>query len=254
MENELEFSIKNTIGQTISGVVYMPEEISEPKPIVIFSHGYAANYKRVEGHCKYLASKGYPAIAFDFRGGGAESKSDGKQSEMTIETEIMDLKCVIQFAKKLAIADHDRIYVMGESLGGLVTLLTVTDKDIDVRGVALWSPALMIPEDSKKRLNNEPLERKPIEVSDWFDEVSASIDIMKRIKGLKTPVIMFWGEKDTIVPKEMLEEACANMEDAKLVTLPGQGHRFDDETADRVCDMSREFFAERLIKELRSKK
>lgn len=253
MENELEFSIKNTVGQTISGVVYMPEEISEPKPIIIFAHGYAANYKRVEGHCKYLASMGYPAIAFDFRGGSVDSKSEGKFSDMTIETEIMDLKCVIQFAKKLAIANHDRIYVMGDSLGGLVTLLAVTDKDIDVRGVALWSPALMIPEDSKKRLNKESLERESFEVTPWFDEVSASIDVMKKIKGLKTPIIMFWGENDKVVPREILEKACDTVEDAKLVVLPGQGHRFDDETADRVCEMCREFFANKLVMSLKSK-
>lgn len=241
MAEELEFTVKNNIGQIISGKVYLPVEISEPKPVAIFSHGYAANYKKVEARCIQFAEHGIPAISFDFRGGSEESKSDGKMSEMTIETEIMDLKCIIAFAKKLAIADHDKIFIVGESLGGLVTLLAAADKDVDVRGVALWYPALMLPEDSKKRLAEENNKFGEYEISAWFDEVSASIDIYKRIKGFKKPIIMFWGDKDKVVPYEYLERVVKECKNAKLEIINGQGHRFDEETARQVCQKCIEF-------------
>lgn len=242
MAEELEFQIKNSIGQTISGRVYMPKEISEPKPVIIFSHGYGATYKRVEKHCKRIAEQGYPSIAFDFRGGSKESKSDGKLADMTIETEMIDLKSVILFAKKLAIADHNRIYVMGESLGGLVTLLTVAEKDVDVRGVALWYPTLIAPDVARKRLNNEATEYDALDCTPRFDEVTASIDIFKKIDGLKTPLLIIVGENDTVVPMEMFEKTVEIVKDGKLVVIEGQGHRFDDETAVKVCDMCRDYF------------
>ncbi len=245
MAEELEFQIKNNVGQNISGRVYMPAEISEPKPVIIFSHGYGATYKRVENHCKRIAEQGYPSIAFDFRGGSVESKSDGKFSDMTIETEIIDLKCVIQFAKKLAIADHNRIYVMGESLGGLVTLLTVADKEVDVRGVALWYPTLIAPDVARKRLNNEVTEYDVLNCTPKFDEVTASIDIFKRINGLKTPLLIIVGENDTVVPMEMFEKTVEIVKDGKLIVIEGQGHRFDDETAIKVCDMCRDYFQQK---------
>lgn len=246
MAEELEFQIKNSMGQIISGRVYMPESISEPRPVIIFAHGYAATYKRVENHCKRIAEQGYPSIAFDFRGGSEESKSDGKFADMTIETEIVDLKCVIQFAKKLAIADHDRIYVMGESLGGLVTLLAVADKDVDVRGVALWYPTLIAPDIARRRLNNEITEYDVLNCTPKFDEVTASIDIFKKIDGLKIPLLIVVGEYDTVVPMEMFEKTIETVKDGKLVVIEGQGHRFDDETAVKVCDICRDYFLSKL--------
>ncbi len=52
---------------------------------------------------------------------------------------------------------------------------------------------------------------------------------------------MFWGDEDTVVPRECLERACKEMKNAKLEALVGQGHRFDAATSEVVCDKCIEF-------------
>ena len=48
-----------------------------------------------QAYAQALASQGYLAVCFDFRGGGPGSQSDGSPLEMTIFTEQQDLEAEI---------------------------------------------------------------------------------------------------------------------------------------------------------------
>ena len=68
-------------------VLYIPESGASVYPAVIFSHGYGDTNRGGQAYAQALASQGYLAVCFDFRGGGPGSQSDGSPLEMTIFTE-----------------------------------------------------------------------------------------------------------------------------------------------------------------------
>lgn len=49
-------------------------------------------------------------------------------------------------------------------------------------------------------------------------------DITDRYKSIKIPVLIIWGEKDTIIPLQVGRKLAANIPDSKLVVIPKCGH------------------------------
>jgi pimeloyl-ACP methyl ester carboxylesterase len=56
-----------------------------------------------------------------------------------------------------------------------------------------------------------------------------------KINLIKVPVLIIWGDKDTILPKEDQELLRKTIPDAKLVIYPNAGHVFYIEQPDRVA-------------------
>ena len=133
-------------GLTICGTEYRPEGTN--LPAVIISHGFLANQKTVEKYAKQFAIWGYAAYCFDFIGGGLKTKSDGKLEDMTVFTELEDLKAVIAYVKSLLYIDHMRLILMGCSQGGFVSALTAAEMPEQVSALILFYPALCIPDDA----------------------------------------------------------------------------------------------------------
>ena len=129
---------------TISGTEYRNEN-NNGIPVII-SHGFFANQKRLKPYEKHLADKGYIVFTFDFCGGGLMSKSDGKFTDMSLDTEKQDLLCVIDYVSKLDYVDISKLILVGESQGGLVSCLVAAERQIDK--LILLYPALCIPDDA----------------------------------------------------------------------------------------------------------
>lgn len=135
-------------GLTIHGTEYRPNGSHLPAAIV--SHGFMANQKTVLHYARHLAEMGYAAYCFDFNGGSvAGSKSDGKTTEMSVLTEVMDLEAVIDYVASLPYIDGTRILLMGCSQGGFVSALTAARHGKQVSKLVLFYPALCIPDDAR---------------------------------------------------------------------------------------------------------
>ena len=120
-------------------------------PIIILSHGFMANQDTVKQYAIELAKEGYAAYTFDFCGGCAKGKSDGKTSDMTIITEVKDLETVIEYAKALPYTDEKDITLAGCSQGGFVSALVASKRIEEISKLILFYPALCIPEDARNR-------------------------------------------------------------------------------------------------------
>lgn len=133
---------------TIRGIEYRPE--GEELPIAIISHGFMANHKMVKQYVKLLAGMGYAAYAFDFCGGCViGGKSDGNTTDMSVLTEVQDLKAVIEYAKTRPYTNADRITLMGCSQGGFVSALAAAELKEQIEKLVLFYPALCIPDDAR---------------------------------------------------------------------------------------------------------
>lgn len=133
---------------TIRGTEYRPN--GSHLPAVIVSHGFMANQKTVLHYARHLAKLGYAAYCFDFNGGSvAGSKSDGKTTEMSVLTEVMDLKAVIDHVVSLSYIDSTHVLLMGCSQGGFVSALAAARRGKQVSKLVLFYPAFCIPDDAR---------------------------------------------------------------------------------------------------------
>ena len=209
---------------------YMPDD-KEKHPAVILSHGYNGCHADFTNECIYYAQNGFVAYALDFCGGSTKSKSTGKSTDMTIFTEKEDLLAVFDYVSKLEYVDSENIYLFGGSQGGLVTTLAAEELVDKVKGIALYYPALNIPDDWR---NNYKTEEEIPEVSDFwglqlgkgFFTSIRDFYTFDNIGKFSKKVLIIQGDKDTIVQVSVAERAANHYCNAELVILPGEGHGF----------------------------
>jgi len=224
-----ELTIKNG-DSTIYGKIYTPS--SEGKhPAIILSHGYNGTNIDFVNECKYYAENGYIAYAYDFRGGSVNSKSSLKSTEMTIFTEKDDVISVFNYISAMENVDASQIFLFGGSQGGLATALATEELKDKVKGMALYFPALCIPDNW--RTTYPDTTKIPETNSFWgltlgknFFLSMHDFYVFDNIGSFDKDVLIIHGDKDAIVPLSYSEKAITIYKNAKLITLPGEGHGF----------------------------
>lgn len=240
---EITFTKKD--GSVIRGRIYLPEKRGQKLPTVIFCHGFGSNYRELEHHGEGFAEAGICCLFFDFCGGGLQSLSDGTMEEMTVATECADLRTVIAGARELEYVDPERIFLQGESMGGLVSALVAAECGRDIRALVLWYPALGIPEDAGKRYEAGAREVFGLRLGESFDREARDIDVYGTIPAYGGPVLMIHGDRDIIVPLGYSQRALSAYEDARLIVIPGAGHGYDGADSAAAREHSIGFIRER---------
>lgn len=225
MKQKLTFYKKN--GMRIQGLMYLPEKTGAKLPLVIFCHGFGSNFRELMHHGEGFAESGICCLFFDFCGGGMESLSDGAMTEMTIRSECEDLLTVITYAKELDYVDSKRIFLQGESMGGLVSALAAAEHLEIIRALILWYPAFGIPEDARSRLEKGEYKVFGIPLNETFDAEAMNIDVYSEIAAYRRPVLIIHGTADNVVPIRYSERAASTYADARLIAIPGAAHGFD---------------------------
>ncbi len=115
--------------------MYIPDE--NPSPAVLICHGmdtqgfhYLPMYRQL---ARKAREQGFLSLAFDFRGVG---KSGGTLDYGFGERD--DLRCVLNYLGSMREVVSDRIFVVGHSLGGAVSLYALQGEK-SVKGLVLWS-------------------------------------------------------------------------------------------------------------------
>lgn len=227
-----EFTLFKQNGMKIRGRMYLPEKIDGKLPVVIFSHGFGSNFRELMHHGEGFAKSGICCLFFDFCGGGMQSFSDGAMAEMTIRSECYDLQAVMAYVKELDYTDPKRIFLQGESMGGLVSALTAARHPEEIRALILWYPAFGIPEDARIRLEKGERNVFGIPMNEAFDTDAADIDVYKEIPAYPGPVLILHGTADGVVPIRYSERAAVAYRNAKLIVIPQGGHGFDGADSD----------------------
>ena len=235
-----ELEVKKETGHVIRGIIFRPDG-EGVFPTTIFSHGFGSNFRELMHHGDDFAKSGIVCVFFDFCGGGMETTSDGKMSEMTVMTEANDLVAVIESVKCLSYVDGDSLYLMGESQGGFVSAIVGRAYREDVKGLSLWYPAFVIPDDAKKRLESGENAHFGMVLSDDYDKVAQDIDVKDLQQGFGKPVLIIHGNKDEVVPIEYSRTAAANYSYSTLKEIKGAGHGFDGGDSEFARTTSIEF-------------
>ena len=176
-----------------------------------------------------------------------ESLSDGRMLDMTVGSECEDLKTVLAGVKELDCVDHDRIFLMGESMGGLVSALVAAQCPDEIRGMVLWYPAFSIPEDARKRYEAGKTDVFGIKLGKAFDEEAMEMDVYGTLPRFRRPVLLIHGDKDPIVPLAVSEKAVSGYEDARLIVISGAGHGYEGADSAAAREHSVAFIGELCV-------
>lgn len=186
-------------------------------PVVIISHGFMANYKSVIQHAKYFANLGYAAFIYDFCGGSVIGRSDGSTTEMSVLTEVDDLKTVIDYVCKLPYVNYNDITLVGCSQGGFVSAITAAQLTDKIKKLVLFYPALSIPDDARKgHMMFAKFDPKnipdtfycgPMKLGRIYPEDVIDINPYQLITKYLGDVVIIHGTKDSIVNVSYSEKA-----------------------------------------------
>ena len=239
-------SYYNSSGQKISGRIYRQEGISGKLPLAVFCHGFGSTMHSGDDFCKALASRGWAAYAFDFRGGSRNSTSDGSTLDMSVMTEVEDATLVLKKLGKEKFVDRKNVFLIGQSQGGEVAALTAADLKKDVSGLVLIFPAFVIQDDNHKKYSR--LKDVPDSTSYGFITVGKpyfkdtwKLDPFKKIGKYKGPVLIMHGTDDQLVPISYSRKAAATYSNARLETFEGAGHGFTGTDRSRAISLATDF-------------
>lgn len=230
---------------TIRGWWYLPEGADGKLPTAIISHGFMGNYNGERERAKLFASLGFASLIYDFNGGGLNSHSDGKTTEMSVLTEKEDLKAVIAAACELPFVDENDITLVGCSQGGFVSAMTASDLQEKIRRLILYFPALCIPDDARKgqmilaKFDPENIPETvvcgPMKLGRRYVTDVIGMDPYRQIREYRGPVLILHGSKDELVNASYAHEAYkqylrthgkAPSKDCQLVMIDGGNHGF----------------------------
>ena len=248
---------------TIRGTEYRPE--GENLPIAIVSHGFMANQDTVKHYAKLFAELGYVSYCFDFNGGCVvKGKSDGKTTEMSVLTEVMDLEAVIEYAKSRSYTNSEKIVLAGGSQGGFVSALTAAKHPEEIEKLVLIFPALCIPDDARAgkmmfaKFDPENIPEivncGPMKLGRCYVEDVIRMDPYEEIKAYPGEVLLIHGTADDLVHWEYSKKAYETYQGynpaglvsekrAVLRLIEGGGHGFSKKHDAIAMEEMRKFIA-----------
>lgn len=216
-------------GKKLYARAYIPD-VQGQVPLVVYSHGLGASVEHDEEVQKTLAKSGVAVFSFEFAGGSSSSspKSEGATTEMSVLTEVQNLRDALQFASSLPFVKTDRIYLMGSSQGGFVSAL-LAQEAANLAGVFLLYPAFSLPDDIRSTFPK--LEEAPetfnllgTKISKKYLADVYSIDAYEGLGKITAPVHIYHGADDFIVPITASKKAVKTLKNARLTTLEETGH------------------------------
>lgn len=227
-------------GLRIAGDVFLPADCQEgDAPPAVVCHEFLANRHLSWPYARALAELGYTAYCFDFCGGGIGGESDGSTTQMSVLTEVEDLRAVVTYVSVRHPGAAAPLLV-GCSQGGLVAGLFAAEKPNVLSALVLLYPALTIPDDARagtmlgmsfdpKSVPDE-LSCGRIPIGKRYVTDVQDMDAYSALAGYKGRVLIIHGNSDTLVPLYSSQRATREYQaagaDAHLAVIPGAGHIF----------------------------
>ncbi len=220
---------------------WLPE--GKPKALLLALHGFNDYGSAFEGAGEYFRTKGVGIFAYDQRGFGASAQHGIWAGRKNLVSDI----------KQLVIATHKKypgvpVFLMGESMGGAVAIVAVTEPDFpQVSGVILSAPAVwgdqsmnsfyrttlwlmahMFPgkeltgQDLKIQasdnipmliaLGRDPLVIKAARVDAIYGIVSLMDEAYRKADQVRVPVLYLYGAKDQVIPRAPVHDVVSRLQ------------------------------------------
>jgi len=223
-------------------------EVDDNKPCIIFVHGFKGFKDWGFGPYiyKFFEENGFYVLAFNFSHNGVgnaltEFTELDKFAENTFSLEVEELSEIISFAKTQT--KNSKIYLLGHSRGGAISLLTAS-KSNDVSAVVVWSSVATFDRYSGRQkeawrkkgyfevLNSRTKQIMRLNISllnDLERNKNGSLNIQNAVSWLNKPLLIVHGNQDLAVPisegQQLFEWSDKN--NTEFVSIEGAGHTFN---------------------------
>ena len=208
---------------------------AEKCPLLILLHGYTGHME--EPHILAISQAvtqiGWAVLRIELYGHG---KSGGTFYEHTVLKWMSEMMTVIDYARKLDFVSS--LYLAGHSQGGFVTAMAGAMKEDVLKAILLLSPALMIPEDSRKghvlgttfdpdhipdtvHMDGDRL------LSGNYMRAARTVQVEPAMTSFRKPVLIVHGDEDESVPVQCAIDAAKIYKQAQLALIPGDTHCYD---------------------------
>lgn len=184
---------------------------NEANPVVLYFPGNSLNRRERISGLREFAAQGFDVLIFDYRGFG---DSTGSPTEAALSA---DAEAIWDYAREDLACEQDRIIVFGESLGGAVAL-SLWD---DVTGGAK-RPATVILNSTFVSMPRTVRSLYPMFPFDWL--LLDHWPSIERIGNIPSPVIVFHGTDDEMIPVAHGRQLAAAGATARFVEVPGGAH------------------------------
>ena len=227
--------------QRVYGYIYEQDDSSlMSDKAVILCHGFNISHHYLEDIAYALAENGITALGFDFRGGSESSMSMGSPLDMSVRSEVDDALGAIEFIRRTRADRCKKLYLYGESQGGLVASLTGVSAYDKVDGLFLLYPAFCIPDDMKTVTPDDEgkIHILNMTISTKFLEGLPQFDVYEMMKAFPHFIRIHHGDADPIVrlsySKRLYDELKALGRDVELFVYPGETHGFKAEAREKL--------------------
>jgi dipeptidyl aminopeptidase/acylaminoacyl peptidase len=199
-------------GLTIHGQLFLPRNVSEKVPGLVFMHGgpvrqmmlgfhYMDYYHNAYAENQYLASRGYAVLSVNYRLGIMYGRAfrEAPQTIWRGAAEYKDIVAGGRYLQSLPQVDKDKIGLWGGSYGGFLTAMGLARNSdlfkagVDFHGVHDWSVFLT----QRPYFGNLALRPPDMDAAvklAWESSPDASIATWK------SPVLLIHGDDDRNVP------------------------------------------------------
>ena len=230
--------------------IFRREDFDESKkyPVVIASHGYNDFSKNGNSALvSNIVKQGIVCVTFDFCGGGTQSKSEGKTTNMSILTEISDLEAVLAEVKGFSYIDTAKICLFGQSFGGMVSSVTAARHNDEIAALILQAPAIGYANRGGYTSKDEIPEETVInymKVGKKYFLDAWDFNSWDEIGNYKKDVLIMYGTEDDAISLETINRACEvyGKEHCTLRIVEGGPHGFQDKQYIEVADDMKAFF------------
>ncbi len=231
------------------GILFTPE-LPAPYPLVIGCHGFDGSHVSKLDYGEYLAERGFAFYAFDFYGGGRETKSGGTMEEMSVLTEAGELEAVIRHFQSDDRFDTGRISLWGHSQGGYVATYTAGMHPDWIHSLVLLYPAYVIQD--HVRAVREQYHGFPERYEQWdcilgriYGEDALSHDIYELMEHFRGKVLIVHGDQDPMVPIEYSKRALKHFHNPTFYVMSGAGHGFEGADREKMKELAADSLMEK---------
>lgn len=197
---------------------------SAGRPTIVLMHGLRSNRLALVDRMRFLRSKGYTVLAFDFLGSG-ESTGD----RLTFGyRESLDAEAAVRFARERK--PDTKLGVIGISMGGAAFLLAKDMPPVDAVVLELVYPSMEQAVDNRldRWLFHGARHFSPLLTAQFPVRLGVSADELRpvaNIPRIKVPVLVIGGASDPFTPAEETKQLFDAANEPKQVWIvEGAGH------------------------------
>lgn len=254
---EERFSFRYPQGHRVSAIVNLPPGGTDK--IAVLCHGFLSSKTSSTNKAltRLLIDQGIGTCGFDFFGQG---ESDGPFEQITTTLGVQQAQAAIDIMKQKG---YRRIGLMGSSFGGLVSILTASQRT-DLACLALKCPVVDFAEELRLEFGDEEMARW--KATDTIPNIMGGPDRIRLrytfyedalhqiaydpARSISAPTIIVQGDKDEHVPLHQSRQLYEMLQVEKhLEMLPGADHQFTKgEDFNRMTNLIAEWLAHHLTK------